>query len=803
MTACRKSKLAIFKDQDSSSSETDSDENQATPGQVYIPTRDPTETIFEMGVNNMNDFLTKIQKFESITQDRMKDLWRIKDVAFVPLEVRVDVQEYIAGLFDILKPDQTIPLIKVLSTFCYLEIESTNLKNEVEQNFFDPLIYFGESGSLYEDDRPEEEKAGNMEIEMSRMLPIFSSLLDTVRKLTAITKNILYQMNGLFNSKYPVYKDHFQKLTYTSIFDNLGSMLINLYIIDLIINENTAFQDYWQQYNIMFDKVKSNLEMYNMTSKMLKKIMRQSSKLYTAVINGQLYLDYLEGLREAIRAEYGDNLFKNETFQKAYKAYLDLKIVKVEQLLTVSGAINSQTEYMQLLINYSIYRKLFGKEDKDMHKKIWSLQKNCPVLVIYNNLYAIPGNFLAQICPLKTKITLEPADIRMFLRAQLQGKEGSLPSTVQQYHNRLVLWITQMNSDALKDSDAMLRDRKFLEQRAVLISNGITLATEIKRNMKSFLLLVQQNETSLRKEMFPYILKSIEMLKAIEIEFKSKKFLINKWVVLINRNTSEQIIKIIEIGMQTLNAYKKKDIIYMTLQKLVTTILDCISGGYNALRKTIVAHCLSLLQQGVFKPEQYDSIQVLMQRLSLVCNWEVHARRATRCRFIYWHRVLNEVFLQFIVNDRFRLNQMNYYVMAMQDPIDMLQNIRHLGSPQLAIDNYKKDIFDTFSKYVIHPICSKTEEELRAQIHQVLIPNMKQTNPLQHNMLNIQAWAQMNDIYLFEKKISIKAEIRDYLSQIFYEMNAYWPHDYRTYEHIRVLCEDKLNIPVLRSHFPP
>lgn len=106
-----------------------------------------------------------------------------------------------------------------------------------------------------------------------------------------------------------------------------------------------------------------------------------------------------------------------------------------------------------------------------------------------------------------------------------------------------------MNSDSLKDSDAMMRDKKFLEQRAILIWQGITLATEIKRNMKSFLLLVQQNETSLRKEMFPYILKSIEMLKAIEVEFKSKKFLINKWVVLINRYTSEQIIKVIEVGM--------------------------------------------------------------------------------------------------------------------------------------------------------------------------------------------------------------------------------------------------------------
>ena len=32
---------------------------------------------------------------------------------------------------------------------------------------------------------------------------------------------------------------------------------------------------------------------------------------------------------------------------------------------------------------------------------------------------------------------------------------------------------------------------------------------------------------------------SIEMLKAIEVEFKTKKYLINQWVVLINRDTSE------------------------------------------------------------------------------------------------------------------------------------------------------------------------------------------------------------------------------------------------------------------------
>lgn len=75
--------------------------------------------------------------------------------------------------------------------------------------------------------------------------------------------------------------------------------------------------------------------------------------------------------------------------------------------------------------------------------------------------------------------------------------------------------------------------------------------------------------------MFPHIIKAIEMLKAIEVEFKSKKFLINKWVVLINRYTCEQITKIIELGVQNVYAMKKKDTTYMNMLTLVTTILEC------------------------------------------------------------------------------------------------------------------------------------------------------------------------------------------------------------------------------------
>ena len=60
----------------------------------------------------------------------------------------------------------------------------------------------------------------------------------------------------------------------------------------------------------------------------------------------------------------------------------------------------------------------------------------------------------------------------------------------------------------------------------------------------------------------------------------------------------------------------------------------------------------------------------------------------------------------------------------------------------------------------------------------------------------------MNELFLFEKQISIKEEIANYLSHIFYEMSALSPHDFRTYEHMRVLAASKYGIQVMPSHLP-
>lgn len=60
----------------------------------------------------------------------------------------------------------------------------------------------------------------------------------------------------------------------------------------------------------------------------------------------------------------------------------------------------------------------------------------------------------------------------------------------------------------------------------------------------------------------------------------------------------------------------------------------------------------------------------------------------------------------------------------------------------------------------------------------------------------------MSDLYLFEKRICIKEEVSHYLGKIFYQMSALAPHDFQTYEHMRVLAKEKFQMDIIPSHLP-
>ena len=97
---------------------------------------------------------------------------------------------------------------------------------------------------------------------------------------------------------------------------------------------------------------------------------------------------------------------------------------------------------------------------------------------------------------------------------------------IQQYYMRLIDWIVKLNSDMLR-SGPRGDESEFLERLANMIVVGINLAVQIKRTMKTMMLMHDATGIALNPERLKDILQAVEMLKAIEIEFKTKKFMIN------------------------------------------------------------------------------------------------------------------------------------------------------------------------------------------------------------------------------------------------------------------------------------
>lgn len=169
----------------------------------------------------------------------------------------------------------------------------------------------------------------------------------------------------------------------------------------------------------------------------------------------------------------------------------------------------------------------------------------CPIIILYNNLSINPGQFLARKCPLKKEPKCDPKDIPSFLQEELGAFDYNFERKIDATYVKLVQWIVKMNSDALVDTKTtdknITANTEFLKIRANLINNGLDMATDLKKHVKTLILMYQHVGRQPSKSRLHDIVRCIEMLKAIEIEFRQKRHVINQWVILINRYTSEII----------------------------------------------------------------------------------------------------------------------------------------------------------------------------------------------------------------------------------------------------------------------
>lgn len=102
---------------------------------------------------------------------------------------------------------------------------------------------------------------------------------------------------------------------------------------------------------------------------------------------------------------------------------------------------------------------------------------------------------MTRKCPLRKETKCDPRDLKQFLLEELVVLDEQFSMRVDGYYIKIVHWIIKMNSDALLDIKFPGKDihssTEFLKIRANLVISGLDMCTEIKRSMKTLILMYQ------------------------------------------------------------------------------------------------------------------------------------------------------------------------------------------------------------------------------------------------------------------------------------------------------------------------
>ena len=233
--------------------------------------------------------------------------------------------------------------------------------------------------------------------------------------------------------------------------------------------------------------------------------------------------------------------------------------------------------------------------------------------------------------------------------------------------------------------------------------------------------------------------------------------------------------------------------------------LRILKGGFGTWRETIFLHWMDYLShktKSVFKKEELAEINDMVVIARKIRDWKLLFQKSTRWTFLYWIRSLVPTIFKHTFKNYHKFKKIRYICQALHDPILMLRNIKHLESPNIAIDNYRKYVTNWFDNVIVQSLWSMIEKDLRIQIHGILVQKLKQQNPLEESIYDYMNFLNIEDIILFENRINLKSKVSQYLSEKFYEMTALTPIDWKTYEHIRVLAKQTYNLDILETHLP-
>lgn len=208
-----------------------------------------------------------------------------------------------------------------------------------------------------------------------------------------------------------------------------------------------------------------------------------------------------------------------------------------------------------------------------------------------------------------------------------------------------------------------------------------------------------------------------------------------------------------------------------------------------------------LCAKELVKPEFFDRLEKYFNRMCTLQELNRHLFEATHMVYFYKIRSFSSLFFEIIASRKTSINLLKFRVF--EDSKCLLCRVAYLEDKDLLMKQYKQEIMTTFNDTIIEPVAKSIEDSLRMKIHCMYIEKMKGENPIKEGVLDIKHLVNCEPLFLFGERVCIKTMLEERLSKQFYNLTAFNPKDWQTYEDMKCLAFHLYGLELQDNLLPP
>lgn len=778
-----------------------------TEEKAFLVSNLPSEQHFKILTEICNHFSSNLNLSNNFNSDIT---WEIVNpdqpvkLIFEPIETQ-------SGVFDIVNSDN-IFLNKVIQVFTILGSEVYNL---IGNNDFDsllPIVLYGENNN--DEDNIED---GEAEVQIARMLPVFTSLFEKIKKLVQLALNLVNQMLALYNKNFKNYYSSFKNFQFYMPFEYISRILAFFNAIDIVYNENENLQAHWKAYKLMFHRSKVDPTKFGYTENQAYKLEKIIKHLDSSVLSGKLLNSLIKhiitatGDQDLIRGDLIHAL-NNKEYCNHLGSYLKNRVERYTQEINTLTETNQKQQLFNLISLFSYYCKLFESNskssnvasvDKDLYKLFWGIQKKVTQFPLIQHVNFQIDNFLQNLIKKFQEKKYDPKNTEGLKNDHLKQFMTNFDTAIHNFKLQVHTWLARMDSSnfsiKIKSNIGSTND-----SRVKLIVNGIILAYQIKNSIVYCMNTHLSQNIDLKGSMISSIVLSLELLKIIELQFK--KLQINLAM------SYDAMIRVLYYDIKNILESSEKKYLTGNLDAFKSDALAAIKiikNNLNAspckLRIIINELCFDLIKnKNFFNSQQLEDLHFNFWRVNILHNLNEEISKVCDTSFFYWYKdIFPECFNHFYKHPK-NINNLFFFTLAISDTAKPLLNIRHLQDNTVVVKAFKSETKKALIENVLFKFSRDIENELRVHIHAILIKDLHMPNPTSKDskVIEYSEIVRLKNLKIFEYTVSVKLYIQEYLNKIFYDMTTLNLNDWKTYQQMRTLAKSKYDLNLHDIHLP-